>query len=359
MPLAPLYQAAYYALFAIGSVSVGYLCLRAGNRLPEENTAKIASCATIGAAIAITAALADYYYVANALGVEGVYPIVFLALTAIVGLLFKALAPKEKPRETLIEAKNSLAEKQLPQEKQESNELSVDEIIRQADKKREMLEPAKQPETSADKKPREQREPTEFVERVSINRGVERVESDMEKHERRMYAKKQAEQQAPPTQATRPANATTGKPFNEREELESLTKDLQEQAKKQKKESEEKKVNEQPQQREKIKPAPKELFGLNAPSKQKEEPQAPQSKSLFDELSSIDKQANAKKESENAPFEKGVCPNCSAKTSRVVFCPHCGNGMCATCTTSITPTENGFEYVCPTCGEKISVKKKS
>ena len=41
------------------------------------------------------------------------------------------------------------------------------------------------------------------------------------------------------------------------------------------------------------------------------------------------------------------------------FCPHCGNGMCATCASSITPNENGFEYVCPTCGEKVAVKKKT
>ena len=382
MPIAPIYQAAYYALYAIGSVSVGYLVLRAGNMLPQENTAKIAASAAVGGIIAVAAALVDYLLSPTIIGVDGFYPIILLAFAVAAGVLIKATGAKEMPRETLIETKSS-----LPQEKQEGKEMSVDEIIKQADLKKETSRVAqKSKEMSVDdilkeadknkqekevfKKQEEQKkEVREYVEKVSINRGVERIESDMEKHERRLYAKKE---EAKP-QATQPRGEVLKeqKPFNEREELESLTKDLQEQAKKQKAQKEEKKeipVSQAPKEKQPEKtsqtPASKGLFELSAPVEKASMPEkasSPQaSKSLFDELSSIEKPAEGKPSvPAEKPFEKGVCPNCGAKTSRVVFCPHCGNGMCATCTSSITPTENGFEYVCPTCGEKISVKKKS
>lgn len=60
-----------------------------------------------------------------------------------------------------------------------------------------------------------------------------------------------------------------------------------------------------------------------------------------------------------SPLEKGKCPNCGSHTTRIVFCPHCGNAMCATCASSIAPSPEGFEYVCPHCGEKVRVKKKA
>ncbi len=86
---------------------------------------------------------------------------------------------------------------------------------------------------------------------------------------------------------------------------------------------------------------------------------AAQSKSLFDELSATTQPAaTAAGAKPETPFQKGSCPNCLAKTARVVFCPHCGNGMCASCASSITPRPEGFEYVCPSCGEKVLVKRR-
>ncbi len=59
--------------------------------------------------------------------------------------------------------------------------------------------------------------------------------------------------------------------------------------------------------------------------------------------------------------EKGVgCPTCHAKSSKIIFCPYCSTGMCANCSPSIKPLAPGqFVYVCPKCGEEVSVKKKA
>ncbi len=59
--------------------------------------------------------------------------------------------------------------------------------------------------------------------------------------------------------------------------------------------------------------------------------------------------------------EKNVsCPTCHAKNSKIIFCPYCSTGMCANCSPSIKPIGVGqFVYVCPKCGEEVSIKKKA
>ncbi len=59
--------------------------------------------------------------------------------------------------------------------------------------------------------------------------------------------------------------------------------------------------------------------------------------------------------------EKDVgCPTCHSKSSKIIFCPYCSTGMCANCSPSIKPVGPGqFVYVCPKCGEEVTVKKKA
>ncbi|MGC9114282.1 MAG: zinc ribbon domain-containing protein [Candidatus Micrarchaeia archaeon] len=58
------------------------------------------------------------------------------------------------------------------------------------------------------------------------------------------------------------------------------------------------------------------------------------------------------------PSSVTTCPTCGTKNIRVVFCPYCGTGMCANCSPSVTLTDSGFVYVCPKCGEEVTVSKK-
>lgn len=58
--------------------------------------------------------------------------------------------------------------------------------------------------------------------------------------------------------------------------------------------------------------------------------------------------------------EKGMgCPTCHNKSSKIIFCPYCGSGMCANCSPSIKIKEGGFVYTCPKCKEDVDVKKKA
>ncbi len=54
------------------------------------------------------------------------------------------------------------------------------------------------------------------------------------------------------------------------------------------------------------------------------------------------------------------CPTCHSKTTKVIFCPYCSTGMCANCSPAIKPLGPGqFTYVCPKCGEEVTVRKKA
>ena len=59
--------------------------------------------------------------------------------------------------------------------------------------------------------------------------------------------------------------------------------------------------------------------------------------------------------------EQGMgCPTCKSKSSKIIFCPYCGTGMCANCSPSIKPIGPGqFIYTCPKCKEEVNVKKKA
>lgn len=93
---------------------------------------------------------------------------------------------------------------------------------------------------------------------------------------------------------------------------------------------------------------------------------------LFAELEAIsagkeEKEAKEAKEAKPRDVEfvkmqaaPGIgCPNCGSRNARIVFCPYCGNGMCANCTPSLKPSPEAFVYTCPKCGEEIAIKKKA
>ena len=109
-----------------------------------------------------------------------------------------------------------------------------------------------------------------------------------------------------------------------------------------------------------------DLFGSSAPAQATALPA--QGSDLFSQLGAISGVSTApvvKEEAAGSEFvkvkaEKGMgCPNCGAKNTRVVFCPYCGQGFCANCSPSIAPGATSFSYVCPKCGEGVTVKKKS
>lgn len=127
---------------------------------------------------------------------------------------------------------------------------------------------------------------------------------------------------------------------------------------------------------EKAKPG---LFGGTAPASIEVPPSlpapSPQSglpgtRDLFGELAAVASvkepapQGKAPGRTEQVQFvemqrERGMgCPNCRAESTRIVFCPYCGSGMCANCSPNIRPEEDFFVYTCPRCGEEINVKKK-
>jgi hypothetical protein len=110
-----------------------------------------------------------------------------------------------------------------------------------------------------------------------------------------------------------------------------------------------------------IKPAP--AAGAAAPSG------AAAAKPLFAELEALTKPEAAPvpplAKPANAEFvsvqaEPGMgCPTCRSKGLRVVFCPYCGKGACANCSPKVTPTPESIVYVCPSCGEEVTVRKKT
>ncbi|VVB67752.1 Uncharacterised protein [Candidatus Norongarragalina meridionalis] len=93
----------------------------------------------------------------------------------------------------------------------------------------------------------------------------------------------------------------------------------------------------------------------------------PKESDLFGQLSAMAGGAESKAE---APKEdvhlvkveaskSAGCPTCGSKSSRIVFCPYCGSGMCTNCSPMIVPLPDSFVYTCPKCGEDVSVKKKA
>lgn len=123
---------------------------------------------------------------------------------------------------------------------------------------------------------------------------------------------------------------------------------------------EQKKPTTQPQQAGPKEISMKDLFGETpgAPAAEQKE-----SSPLFAQLNAI----STKKEQpiqqsvdvKLAPKTVAGCPTCNAKTSRIVFCPYCGTGMCANCSPAIKPAEDGFVYSCPKCSEEVFVRKQS
>ncbi|MFH0835128.1 MAG: FYVE zinc finger domain-containing protein [Candidatus Micrarchaeota archaeon] len=110
-----------------------------------------------------------------------------------------------------------------------------------------------------------------------------------------------------------------------------------------------------------------DLFGQQ-PAKKAPEIE-PKEGDLFRQLNAMAGGTEAKAESQ-APKEdvhlmkveaskSTGCPTCGSKSSRIVFCPYCGAGMCTNCSPMIVPMPDSFVYTCPKCGEEVSVKKKA
>ncbi len=111
---------------------------------------------------------------------------------------------------------------------------------------------------------------------------------------------------------------------------------------------------------------PPELPSLESQPK----PEDSQNRDLFSELSRVSEaaeQPSGKSSTRTGqvkfveiPREKGMgCPNCREQTTRVVFCPYCGSGMCANCSPNIKPDGDFFVYTCPRCGEEVNVSRKN
>ena len=88
--------------------------------------------------------------------------------------------------------------------------------------------------------------------------------------------------------------------------------------------------------------------------------------SIFSQLESIasgkGKVASAQSSIEFVKMvgEKGMgCPTCHSNSSRIIFCPYCGTGLCANCSPKIKPEPEGFLYTCPKCKEEITIRKKA
>jgi hypothetical protein len=90
---------------------------------------------------------------------------------------------------------------------------------------------------------------------------------------------------------------------------------------------------------------------------------------LFAELEAITGKPAAPKPAEKPPAAEAkpaakaaaaqnVCPTCSTKDAKVIFCPYCGAGFCTNCSPSVRPTPDAFYYVCPKCSEEVTVKRK-
>lgn len=103
-----------------------------------------------------------------------------------------------------------------------------------------------------------------------------------------------------------------------------------------------------------------ELFAsMPAPS-----PAAGAAGSLFDQLGAITGGAQPKQAAPSAaapaqPAAKAAaCPTCNSTNIRVVFCPYCGAGMCANCSSNVRVEGDNLIYVCPKCKEDVTVHQK-
>ena len=208
---------------------------------------------------------------------------------------------------------------------------------------------------------------------------IERIEPQTG-HARRLYLHKDDNHPAQLIESRPPAELSSRQ--TEKEEIEEVARDARELSRfeQHKKQLEERKKTEAPKtttkhDEKKKEPTEKsvsmnDLFGPGAAG----EPAKPSGVfaqldsdgsggDLFAQLNAMDagKPAAGKTDAQKPAglgIEKGKCPNCNAATTRIVFCPHCGNAMCASCASSISPGPEGFEYVCPHCSEKVTVKKK-
>ncbi|MDO8537663.1 MAG: hypothetical protein Q7S21_02155 [archaeon] len=54
---------------------------------------------------------------------------------------------------------------------------------------------------------------------------------------------------------------------------------------------------------------------------------------------------------------KNSCPNCSAKTSHIIFCPDCGTAYCSHCAKTAIKEKGIEKYSCPKCGRETKISQ--
>ena len=76
-------------------------------------------------------------------------------------------------------------------------------------------------------------------------------------------------------------------------------------------------------------------------------------------MSAVQAEAQSKIEFVKVSADKTMgCPTCHSKSSKIIFCPYCGSGMCANCSPKIKPFSDQVVYTCPKCAEEVTVKKR-
>lgn len=54
---------------------------------------------------------------------------------------------------------------------------------------------------------------------------------------------------------------------------------------------------------------------------------------------------------------KNSCPNCSAKTSHIIFCPDCGTAFCSHCAKTAVKEGDAKKFSCPKCGRETKISQ--
>ncbi|MFH1779998.1 MAG: hypothetical protein ABH803_02545 [Candidatus Micrarchaeota archaeon] len=374
----------YYALFLVGGVSIGYFVMRLS--FPDvrllEKTEKTGLSALVGALLLVAAIAVDYLVsgVNVVLSTKGLFPLIVSVLITASFLVLRLWFSFLKPRVLVIgipAAKSSL--------KGEIMGL-VDDIkhepipIVEAKKIEEKTEPLVEYLPPTEKKKKEvvqdAPQPHEWFNGLVSSIASVFSKKSMDKSKQNAALRDIKELNAPASLSVQ-EDVELGKQERRRlkeVEVELMIKDVVK--------IDEKKPDERHRrymQKEVITPeeaqkqvkesARKESLtdkvSVNVPPKPVEpivaqpvSPTTSASKKLFADLSAIS--SGKPKEVELVKAEgPGSCPRCKSKNSRIIFCPYCGSAMCANCTLNLTPTENGFEYVCPNCSETVLVKKKT
>ncbi|HIH20751.1 TPA: hypothetical protein HA244_05785 [Candidatus Micrarchaeota archaeon] len=344
---------AYYLFLLVGGVGLGYFILRltSPNARLYQPGRKLAVSALYGFALFAIGLGFDYYFSQeNFLNAKGILPITVFAtlIASLIILKIKNLIFKPKFTEVGVPVQPP------PQTKAQPTAAMKTEENEERLKRRQMAESIVE-EIRPEEEDKAMQKPT-----------VEEIESKDESH--RLYAQV-AEEKKKEIEEKKSAES----------EMDQMAADVYAQLKvSSKRASAGQKIAiappaAEPKVRQKIaeqkalenqnaKPATAgEAIGISSTHAPKPtEPTAP-SGSVFDRLSSLSSTTTQKTQEVKMVKvqESASCPRCHSPNSRIIFCPYCSSGMCANCSPLIKPTEEGFEYTCPNCGESVLVKKQA